>query len=88
MGVNGTKLELLFVDASERGKGISSWLLEYGIAKYGLDELAVNEQNPAARGFYEQMGFRVVARFPLDDQGKPYPILRMKRKTSEELARS
>ena len=83
MGVNGTKLELLFVDANERGKGIGRQLLEYGIAKYGIDELAVNEQNPAARGFYEHMGFKVVARSPLDDHGKPYPILRMKRKTSE-----
>ena len=79
MGVNGTKLELLFVDASERGKGIGGRLLEYGITKYNLDELAVNEQNPAARGFYEHMGFKVVARSPLDDQGKPYPVLRMRR---------
>lgn len=79
MGINETKLEMLFVAASERGKGIGSQLLRYGMTQYHIDELAVNEQNPNARGFYEHMGFKVVSRSPLDDQGNPYPILKMKR---------
>lgn len=79
MGINDTKLEMLFVAASERGKGIGSQLLRYGMAQYHIAELAVNEQNPSARGFYEHMGFKVVSRSPLDDQGNPYPILKMKR---------
>ena len=79
MGINDTKLEMLFVAASERGKGIGSQLLQYGMTQYHIDELAVNEQNPNARGFYEHMGFKVVSRSPLDDQGNPYPILKMKR---------
>lgn len=41
--------------------------------------LAVNEQNPNARGFYEHMGFKIASRSPLDEQGNPYPILKMKR---------
>ncbi len=79
MGINDTKLEMLFVAASERGKGIGSQLLQYGMTQYYIDELAVNEQNPNARGFYEHMGFKVVSRSPLDEQGNPYPILKMKR---------
>jgi putative acetyltransferase len=34
----------------------------------------VNEQNPQAIGFYEHIGFKKVARSPLDEQGKPYPL--------------
>lgn len=78
MGINGTKLEMLFVDANDRGHGIGTKLLSLGIDKYHVNELAVNEQNPAARGFYEHMGFKVVSRSPLDDQGNPYPILKMR----------
>ncbi|MBB1079209.1 GNAT family N-acetyltransferase [Limosilactobacillus sp. STM2_1] len=78
MGVNGTKLEMLFVDNNERGHGIGTKLLSLGMKKYHVNELAVNEQNPAARGFYEHMGFKVVSRSPLDDQGNPYPILKMR----------
>jgi putative acetyltransferase len=39
----------------------------------------VNEQNAAALGFYEALGFEVVARSPLDDTGRPYPLLHMRR---------
>jgi putative acetyltransferase len=39
----------------------------------------VNEQNVAARGFYEALGFAVVGRSPMDDTGRPYPILHMRR---------
>ena len=49
-----------------------------GIENYNVNELAVNEQNPAAKGFYEHMGFRVYQRNELDDQGNPYPVLYMK----------
>ena len=33
----------------------------------------VNEQNPAARGFYQALGFTVVGRSPLDDDDRPFP---------------
>lgn len=78
MGINDQKVEILFVDAQARGKGYGSQLLNYGIQKLNINELAVNEQNPQAVGFYEHMGFKVVERSATDDQGNPYPILRMK----------
>ena len=34
-------------------------LIDYEIENYNVNELAVNEQNPQARGFYEYMGFKV-----------------------------
>jgi putative acetyltransferase len=40
--------------------------------------LAVNEQNPQAKGFYEHLGFQVYKRADIDEQGNPYPILYMK----------
>ena len=57
MGISGQKVEMLFVSAQERGKGIGRKLLEYGMEHYSVNELAVNEQNPLAKGFYEHMGF-------------------------------
>ncbi len=79
-GIDGQKLEMLFVAASERGKGLGKVLLRYGIDKYSVGELTANEQNPLAKGFYEHMGFRVFQQSNTDRQGNPYPILYMKRR--------
>lgn len=79
MGINDLKLEMLFVDANQRGNGIGKALITYGIHNLDINELAVNEQNPGSRGFYEHMGFKAVERSEFDDQGNPYPILIMKR---------
>lgn len=78
MGIEDTKLEMLFVKNNEWGKGIGRELLNYGIEKYSVNELTVNEQNPKARGFYEHLGFKVYKRSDKDEQGNPYPILYMK----------
>ena len=40
--------------------------------------MAVNEQNPLAKGFYEHMGFHVYKRTDYDEQGNPYPLLYMR----------
>lgn len=78
MGIDDGKLEMLFIDPRERGKGLGRKLLEHGITKYGVKEVVVNEQNPQAKGFYEHMGFKVYERSEIDEQGNPYPILFMK----------
>ena len=78
MGVDDGKLEMLFIDPRERGKGLGRKLLEHGITNYGVKEVVVNEQNPQAKGFYEHMGFKVYERSEIDEQGNPYPILFMK----------
>ena len=78
MGVAGSRLEMLFIAAEERGKGWGGKLLRYGMEKYAVSELAVNEQNPLAKGFYEHMGFKVYKRTDCDEQGSPYPLLYMR----------
>ena len=78
MGVGNGSVEMLFIQAEERGKGVGRQLMEKGIRDYSVNRLAVNEQNPQAKGFYEHMGFRVYRRTELDEQGNPYPLLYMK----------
>lgn len=79
MGIENNFLEMLFVLPEERRKGIGSSLLKYGIEKYHVNELSVNEQNPQAKLFYEAMGFVTYKRTELDEQGNPFPILYMKK---------
>ena len=78
LGVDGRKLEMLFLAPEERGKGLGRKLVQYGMERFGIREVTVNEQNPQARGFYERMGFRVCQQSELDEQGRPYPILNMR----------
>ena len=80
MGIENGTLEMLFVAPKERGKGVGKRLILYGIEYCGVERLAVNEQNPQAKGFYERMGFQVYKRTELDEQGNPYPLLHMRRK--------
>ena len=81
MGIEDGSLEMLFIAPEEHGKGLGKRLIQYGIENYAVERLAVNEQNPQAKGFYEHMGFQVYKRTDLDEQGNPYPLLYMRRST-------
>ena len=78
-GVADGKLEMLFVDDAARGRGIGSALLKHAVDRWGVHRLDANEQNPAAREFYEHEGFRVASRSELDEAGRPFPLLHMER---------
>lgn len=80
MGIEGRKLEMLFVSPEERGKGTGTQLLQYSVEQYAVNEVCVNEQNPQALGFYEHMGFRIYKRTEHDEQGNPFPLLYMRLK--------
>lgn len=69
---------MLFIAPGEQGRGLGRKLIQWGIQTYGVNKLAVNEQNPQAKGFYGHMGFRVYKRTELDEQGGPYPLLYMR----------
>lgn len=77
MGVEGRTLAMLFVAPEERSRGIGGQLVRFGVARFGLCRVTVNQQNPKARGFYEHMGFRVLRCTQRDEQGRPYPLLYM-----------
>lgn len=82
-GTLGGNLEMLFIDPEMMGRGIGGKLLERTIEYEGVTRVDVNEQNPAAVGFYEKHGFAVVSRDELDEAGRPYPILHLElKKTS------
>lgn len=79
MGIENRTLEMLFVTPEERGKGFGKRFIQYGIEHYKIQKLAVNEQNPQAKEFYEHMGFKACKRTEYDEQGRPYPLIYMSR---------
>lgn len=79
IGIKENKIEMLFILPEERGRGTGRRLLQYAVENFAVTEVCVNEQNPAAKGFYEHMGFRTYKRTEQDEQGGPFPLLYMKR---------
>lgn len=78
MGIDTTKIEMLFVLPDYFGKGIGKELATLAIQQHGVRYVDVNEQNTQAFGFYLHIGFEVFERTELDDYGNPFPILKMK----------
>lgn len=71
---------MLFVAASARGQGIGKKLLQYAEKNYNTIFVDVNAQNVQGVGFYEHMGYKVIKRSELDEQGRPFPILHLQKK--------
>lgn len=78
IGLSGNKVEMLFIDAEQRGKGVGKALLAHAESLYDELQLDVNEQNPQASDFYRHYGFEITGRSALDSQGNPFPLLHMK----------
>jgi putative acetyltransferase len=77
LGMTGDVVDTLFVDPAVHGRGIGRALMAHAAALAGPLRTDVNEQNAGALAFYRRLGFRVVGRSPLDDQGRPYPLLHL-----------
>lgn len=84
IGIFNHKIEMLFLSPDYIRKKLGMKLLKFAINELKADKVDVNEQNLNAVSFYQKFGFTVFERSELDDQGNPYPILRMKR---DELTR-
>jgi putative acetyltransferase len=79
MGMSGHEVESLFIDPKFHGLGLGRAFIEQALARSPYLEVGVNAQNEQAIEFYRAMGFSVYASSPTDDDGRPYPILRMRR---------
>ena len=82
LGFANDTIEALFVDPDYHGHGAGRLLVGHAQSlATGALCVDVNEQNPAARRFYEALGFIVTGRSPTDSGGRPFPILHMRRPT-------
>jgi putative acetyltransferase len=79
VGVDGTRVEALFVDPDAHRRGVGTALLAAATAGAPRVELDVNEQNPSALAFYERHGFVRVGRSERDGEGRPFPLLHLRR---------
>jgi putative acetyltransferase len=77
-GVTEGSLEALFVHPDWRGTGIGRRLVRHAVDELGATTVDVNEQNEQAVGFYRRMGFEVVGRSDLDENGLAYPLFHMR----------
>lgn len=79
MLMEGAHIEALFIDPFHHGKGVGKALLHSAITQHDLVTTDVNEANTQALGFYQRMGFQIVARSDFDGQARPYPLLHLSR---------
>lgn len=79
MGIEKEKIEMLFLKPDYMGRGLGKRLIEKAIQEYNVTYVDVNEQNSHALAFYKHVGFQVYERTEIDEQGNPFPILKLKR---------
>ncbi|MBZ7923082.1 acetyltransferase [Ensifer adhaerens] len=79
MGMSGAQIDSLFVHADARGRGVGRRLVEHAISLHPVLTVDVNEQNASGVGFYQRLRFEIVGRSPVDDAGRPYPLLHLSR---------
>lgn len=78
IGVADKKVEMLFIDPKYFGQGLGQKLLSFAVKELNADKVDVNEQNINALKFYQKFGFETFERTDKDEQGRNYPLLRMK----------
>jgi len=79
MGMTENKIDSLFVHPDFFGKGIGRLFITHALSLNSQLFVDVNEDNGQAKIFYEKMGFKTFERSELDDEGRPFPILKMMR---------
>ncbi|WP_421762127.1 acetyltransferase [Devosia sp.] len=72
------RLDALFVDAAHRGKGIGRLLVIHAMEQNAFLDTEVNTDNEQALQFYRRLGFEETGYSATDDDGRPYPITRMR----------
>lgn len=82
IGIGSDKVEMLFVSPQYIGKGVGRLLMNWAKQNCGVQYVDVNEQNPYATAVYKHWGFETYERTEFDEQGNPFPILKMRLKSS------
>ena len=84
LGYANDAIEALFLEPGWYGQGGGRRLVSHAaLLATGPLSVQVNEDNRAALGFYQALGFAVVSRSPVDAGGRPFPILHMRRASPE-----
>lgn len=78
VGVDGGRMEALFVHPSCHRAGVGRRLATYAVTALGATTVDVNEQNGNAVAFYLRLGFRIEGKSDVDRMGKPFPLLHMR----------
>lgn len=76
MGVSGRNIDSLFIAPHAQGRGVGRKMIEQVGRPATVD---VNEQNGHAVEFYRHLGFEIVGRSETDGDGRPYPLLHLRR---------
>ncbi|MBD5539133.1 MAG: GNAT family N-acetyltransferase [Desulfovibrio sp.] len=78
LGCTGPHVDMLFVAPRHFRRGLGTRLLDHARRRHGPLSVEVNEANTAAHAFYRARGFVLAGRSPVDSQGRPYPLLRLR----------
>ncbi|MEI5994530.1 GNAT family N-acetyltransferase [Candidatus Enterococcus mansonii] len=78
-GVDGNKIEMLFLDPAFIGQGYGRQILTDLFNEQTIQFVDVNEQNKSAKAFYQVMGFTVYDRSEVDEASRAYPILHLRK---------
>jgi len=73
-----SRMEALFIDPLQRGRGIGRALVEHALSIQPTITTDVNEQNIQAIGFYMHLGFERIGRSPTDNEGRAYPLIHLR----------
>jgi putative acetyltransferase len=84
MGLAGSNVESLFFAPEFHRQGGGRRLIQHARTREGELTVAVNEQNTPAVAFYKACGFVVEDRSELDETGRPYPLLHLRREAHRE----
>lgn len=73
IGIEGRKIEMLFIAPEERGKGLGRQLIKYGIENYAVNEVCVNEQTHRPSAFMNTWGSECIKGLTLTNRETRIP---------------
>jgi len=77
MGLLKAHVGGLFVAPTCHGTGVGRALIDHAFALKGPLTVEVYAANECARAFYARCGFVEIGRKPTDDEGRPFPLVRL-----------